>query len=182
MSYEIVKQIKVKDGKVYLKSCSNNVWPKDWNNRHAWECSSLTEVLQKQGKEALEVEILGEFESGNFQGPIIKYNKAKSILLRMPEYAEYNWRNGLDNREKRDSQGFRDLLKKALNSKLPTYKYIITKPYYDGAIVYLSKITRRTAQWSRNKEESKVYAYQDQCDNIKKCFTGSNIWNIEKIA
>ncbi len=50
MSYEIVKGISIKGGKVYLRSCSNNIYPKDFSS---WECVSLSQILREEGKAEL---------------------------------------------------------------------------------------------------------------------------------
>jgi hypothetical protein len=66
MSYEIVKGIKINkdDGKVFLKSSSNNVSPKHYN---WWECESLSKILQEQDSIKVEKEILEMYWSGTFQ-------------------------------------------------------------------------------------------------------------------
>jgi hypothetical protein len=62
MSYEIVKSIQIRDNKVFLKSSSNNVYPKYYDE---WECTSLSEILQTKGMDALDYELLKEYENGN---------------------------------------------------------------------------------------------------------------------
>lgn len=81
MSYEIIKSIKIKDNKVFLKSASNNVYPRDF---HEQECPSLSKILQDQGQQALELEIFKAYESGNFQSRGNgKYNSALRRLRNM---------------------------------------------------------------------------------------------------
>lgn len=184
MSYEIVRSIKVRDGKVYLKSSANNVSPRTFRE---WECTSLSAYLANHGQDALEAEILEQFESGVFQGPIARYNNALAILRKMPEYAQYNWHNGWGKEseqitENRKSPAFRELVKKALNSKLPKNKFIISKPYYEYKPVYLWKITRKAAKWTHDKEKAKVFRYEEDAKAMPKYFTNSDSWTVEQIA
>jgi len=67
MSYHIIKSIKVdeKEGKVYITGADNNVRPR---TPHRWECTSLSQILVEQGREAVDLEILEAYESGDFQG------------------------------------------------------------------------------------------------------------------
>ena len=64
MGYEIIKSIKIKDDKVLIKHDSNNVSPRIF---HENESISLTKTLQEKGQEALDVEILKAYETGDFQ-------------------------------------------------------------------------------------------------------------------
>ncbi len=64
MSYDIIKSIKIKDGKVHINGAPSNVYPRYFEE---FECPSLTKVLKEEGRQALEVVILGEYENGNFQ-------------------------------------------------------------------------------------------------------------------
>lgn len=89
MSYAIIKSIKVIDGKVFINSTSNNVYPHTFME---WECSSLTKILKEQGREALDVEILGEYENGNFQRGDNRYTRALQVLRHMEEYKLYDYR------------------------------------------------------------------------------------------
>ena len=182
MSYEKVKSIKIKDGKVFMKSCSNNVYPHDYSE---WECSSLTEILAEQGREALDLEILREYESGSFQSSGNgKYNRALMVLRHMPEYADFDWRvNGPEyeeNQKRRKTEAFQDLLRKALKTRLPKDKYIIKKDYFGGT-VYLRGSTRRSARWTREKEASKIFHWIEDALGLKVCFTNADSWQIEQI-
>ena len=84
MSYSIVKSIKIVDDKVFLHSTPNNVRPYDWET---WECSYLSTILQNQGKEALDKEILILYWEGNFQRSNNNYQKAVNTFDR----SVYNW-------------------------------------------------------------------------------------------
>ena len=85
MSYEIVKSIKIKDDKVFLRSDSNNVYPKHF---HVWECTSLSIILKEQGKKELDKEILYQYWSGIFQKTGNNYDKSVRMLT---NWHKYNW-------------------------------------------------------------------------------------------
>ena len=84
MSYHIIRHIKVneKDGTVFIKGSDNNIYPK---NFRYWECQSLNKILQEQGREELDIVILKEYESGNFQGGSNRYTRALKVLYYMPQ-------------------------------------------------------------------------------------------------
>lgn len=89
MSYEIVKALKVdeKAGEVWLKSDSNNVTPKsfEW-----WQCSSLSKILQEQGKKEVEKEILFMYWQGTLQETNNLYEKS----VKYSRYClPYTWAN-----------------------------------------------------------------------------------------
>ena len=92
MSYVIVKSIKIKNNKVMVNWASNNVIPRDYYER---ECESLTEILQKEGREALDIEILKEYDNGNFQKGSNKYTRALKVLRHFPEYQKRSDSAGL---------------------------------------------------------------------------------------
>ena len=119
MSYAIVSNIQVINNRVYITSCDNNVRPRD---HRQWECTELTNVLQKQGQEALELEFMKDYENGNMQpGTHNKYTKAVSILQKMPEYAKFNWRgedyNIILKAREEEKKELETLLLKALNTR-----------------------------------------------------------------
>jgi len=64
MSHEIVKGIAIKDDKVYLTSADSNVRPLYFSR---WECKSLSEILAKQGRDALYAKIGQEMWNGNLE-------------------------------------------------------------------------------------------------------------------
>jgi hypothetical protein len=55
MSYEIVKSIKIKDNKVFINCCSNNVFPHTYYNN---ESSYYNKILQEKGEQELNIELL----------------------------------------------------------------------------------------------------------------------------
>lgn len=180
MSYDIIKSIKLKDNKVFISASSNNVYPHYYTEE---ECKTLSEVLQKQGKQALELEIFKQYESGNFQRGGAKYLRALEVLRHMPEYGRFNWRTERsdEKRELRVSKEFDALLLKALNTMLPKDKFIVTKDYF-GNKNYLHKMTRNYAKWNPNKEKAKVFRFEEDARSIRKCFTGSESWQVERLA
>ena len=181
MSYEIIKSIKVKDNKVLVNYACNNVRPLTFE-----ECESqyLTKILKEQGKEALDIEILKAYEEGNFQRGTNKYTRALHILRHFPEYPLFDWRNsGIKKNDpvekRRESIAFIDLLKKALNSRLPKDKYIITK-FYNGHKVY-GRRYRYCMKWTHDRLKASIYRYKSDAEFQKKCFTNADNWQIEDL-
>jgi hypothetical protein len=186
MSYDIVKSIKVRDGKVYLKSASNNVYPHTYDE---WECSSLTKILNEEGEEGLDVAILGDYEKGNFQGSGTKYVRLLAILRHLPEYAAFDWRQngpGYDKaQELRKSPAYNALLRKVLSMRMPKDKYIVKKDYYgdyQAKTVYLKSFGGRLARWTGDKAGAKVFRFIEDAEWIKKCFSNTDSWQVEKVA
>lgn len=172
MSYEIIKHIKIKDGKVFIKCASSNVYPKIYDE---CESQSLTKILAEQGEQALNIEILKEYENGNFQSRGInnKFTRALKILYNIlaDEYEAFNWRTEKENekREARESQAYKDLLQKALNTKLPKEKFIVMKK--DGTrFIYARKTTSRHLFYTANINEAKVFDFKQEADRVLKCY------------
>lgn len=182
MSYDIVKGIKTVDGKVLIKSASNNVYPRYYDEH---ESKSLTKILAEQGKEALELVIFREFENGNFKGSISKYQRALKVLRNSPEYAAFNWRLGHGKvyeeiSKRRETADFDELLKKALKTRLPKDKFILVKDYL-GRPVYCRKLARGVLRWTTEKENAKVFRYAAEVEQIKGWFTGADSWTTEQV-
>ena len=89
MSYERVRSITVREGRVYWRAFSNNCFPKDYSAR---ECVGLTHVLRNEGKAGLDLAILKHYENGTFQGGRNRWSRAIERLKESPEYAQYDWR------------------------------------------------------------------------------------------
>lgn len=177
MSYEIVKSIVVRDGKVIIKSDSNNVRPRDF---HEWECSTLTSLYQRSGREALDIEILKCYENGTFQeGNKNRYTRALEVLRHMPEYEEFNWRNGdwKETHERRKLAEFENLLKKAMYSRKPRNKFIIQKNYF-GKTVYLFS-ARQTAKWTYEIKKAKVFRWLEDATGTRACYRNSEDWEVK---
>jgi hypothetical protein len=181
MSYEIIRSIKIKDGQVFIKGAPNNVYPRDYEE---FECPSLTKILKDEGQEKLDIEILKEFESGNFQGSIGKYTRPLAILRHLPEYADFDWRQNGPGYERaeinRKTPAFDELLKKVLSMKTPREKYIIKKDYF-GRVLYL-RSARRSARWTDDKTRAKVFHYAADAEGLGKCYTNGESWIVERIA
>lgn len=64
MGYEKVRKIRITGDKVYISSCSNNVWPKHYE---LCEWPSFSKILTEEGREAVEKEILFAYFEGYFQ-------------------------------------------------------------------------------------------------------------------
>jgi hypothetical protein len=182
MSHDIIKRIRISDKKVFITCAANNVYPRYFEE---WESESLSKILQLQGQEALDIEIFKQYENGNFQRGRNKYTRALHILLNMPDYAQYNWRRSdIDYNlfyANREQPGYQRILIKALQSKLPKDKFIISK-LHDYKLCYLFKITRRSAKFCFDKAKAKIFHFENDCDRLKKSFTGSEYWNIERIC
>lgn len=88
MSYSIIRSISVVKGKVYLNSAANNICP-HWYIKE--EIPSLTRILQEQGRDALDKEILHQYWGGMFKGGSNDYVRACS--LGRIKYPDIKWNN-----------------------------------------------------------------------------------------
>ena len=163
MSYAIVKGLKVdENGNVFLKSSSNNVSPRtyDW-----WECKSLSKIFQEQGQKAFDIEILKQYEDGNFQpGTKNKYSRAVARLRRMPEYKSFDWHAPFGPEydavnKKRATIEFDKLLYKAFLAKDPPKKRCIIQNNQYSTPVYVKKVNRRTIPYTRDRALAKKFDY-----------------------
>ena len=181
MSYEIVRGIKIEGEKVLVNCASNNVYPRDFGFQ---EIPSFGKILKTEGQEALDIVILEAYEEGNFQGGSNKYTRALKVLRHLPEYANYDWRTTGEVYEQvqknRVTQGYKDLLKKALKTRLPADKFILTKDYF-GTEVYLFRFGGRCAKWIPEKSRAKIFKYANDAEDLKRCFTNSEGWQVERI-
>lgn len=185
MSYHIVQGLKVNENnEVWIKGSDNNIYPRHFRWYH---CTCFTNLLANEGKETLDIEILKDYENGNMQeGTKNKYTSALKRLYYMfaDEYEKFDWRaSGVayeKAKELRKTQAFNDLLKKAMYSKNPKGKYIITKQHYTGEIVYLWKTTRLLAKWTYDKKRAKVFDFEAEAKNTQRHFNSSDNWKIER--
>lgn len=140
MSYHKVRLISIREdeGKVFITGCDNNVYPR---TPRQWKCTSLSEILIEQGREAVDLEILKAYESGDFQGGANKYTKALEALWTLPEYQSFNWRGEPfdEIHERRKTPEYMDLLKKALTIKLPKPLRLV-----DGMMIRLKSVVKFT--------------------------------------
>jgi len=183
MSYELVKHIKIENGKVFINSHSNN----DTSPFHYWECSPLSDILKNEGENALNVAILKDYLDGTFQtSSLNKWNKALLILNyvlneEMKPYI-YNWNLKHAEIEKirllRESKEFNDLLLRALNTKLPKERYLIKKKYLENKDLYALKQTSRHLSYTDDISQAKEYLFKQQAEQTLKSF---NVMNGEVI-
>lgn len=167
MSHEIVKGIKITEGKVMIKSDSNNVYPKifKW-----WECKPLSDILNKEGLTACEIAIMKDYEEGTFQGTENKYTRALKSLryIYAEEYNKFNWRNSNDSEEHKEidelrkTQEFKDLLFKALNTK--TSDKFIIKVNYGGIDLFLRKETKKRYFYG-TEAQAKQFRFKEEAES-----------------
>ena len=187
MSYEKVKSIKIdeKQGKVFFNTASNNVRPLTYS--FFGESKIYNDLLKNQGKEAVEIEILKEYESGNLQRGSNKFTKALKVLRYVygKEYFKFNWRNhnakwGSKEKEEeenlRKSKAFKDLLKKCLDYKFSKEKYIIFKNNFGEKIFGKSCLT--CMKWKYNKKDASKFDFKKEAeDHIFEKY--KNEWGVE---
>lgn len=178
MSYAIIHGIRIEDSQVILKYADNNVYPR---RPHEWACPSLSLILQEEGQDALDLEILSEYESGNFQKGKNKYTRALEILLHDPEYKKFCWRRNGTEKAREDREAFNAVKLRALKSRLPSDKFIVTKIVAGYQVQYFHKLTKRYAHWTIDKSKAKIFHWQEDADNLKKYFTNSEEWRTEKL-
>ena len=176
MSYEIVKRLRIENNEVFITSDSNNVFPKYFVER---KNTYLTDLLQQQGEEALNIYILKSYEEGMMQeGNPNKWSKAIARLQRTPEYEKYNWRKSNYNdpectinklRYAEDKTEFHKLLLSALELKDPAEKYII-KNTTPGRESYVSKVTSRLVKYKREIAEAKIFKFKDEAQTLLDMF------------
>lgn len=186
MSYHIIKRIRTEGGKVFITGADNNVWPR---TPREWECASLSKILQEQGRDALDLEIMRTHEGGCFKSSSGKYARALKVLRHMPEYAAFDWRNnnyGWNTPEskaydeKRKSAEFDALLLKAMQTRQPREKFIVTKDYF-GTKVFL-RSCRTFARWSREQAEAKIFRWKEDAEALKKYYQGGEHFAVEQLA
>jgi len=179
MSYDLIKGVKIENGEVWFNCASNNVRPLTYE----WcKSNSLSQVFKEKGIDALNIEILKEFESGNFQSSLnLKWVRANKILkfILKEEYEPFNWNNNFHYgseeynavNERRKSQAFNDLLLKALTFKMPKTRFII-RNNRNG--YFVRKDTSRHIFYG-NEEQAKKYEFRTLAESIAKNINGEII-------
>lgn len=173
MSYEKVKSIKIKDGKVFINCASNNCRPLDYKTE---EYPYFTQILQEKGLEELDLSLLEIYEGGSFQDGNNKYTRALKVLYYVygEEYKPFSWRNNGEEYERanelRKTQAFKDLLLKALKTKLPKEKFIIKK----SENVFVKKITSRFIFYG-NESQAKEFDFKQEAEPTAKHINGEVI-------
>ena len=175
MSYHIVKAISIKEeeGKVYITGSDNNISPRT-PYRH--EYPTLSAMLVREGREAVEMQIFRDYENGNLQGGKNKWTRALAILRHLPEYKYFDWREDASS-ERRKTVEFEALLKKALSLKLPAEKYIVSKLIGimpNLQTLYMKKLSNQRCSWTRDKEKSKIFCWAEDAEALKRYFIRSN--------
>jgi hypothetical protein len=185
MSYEKIKSISIKDGKVFLTSKCNN----DTEPVKRWECTSLSEIAKNKGEDAAHLEIMREYENGNFQSTCDnKYTRALRVLKAMPEYKSFNWRLGGIGEEydkisnARRTEAFNELLRKSLAVKAEKKPVIVSRNHYDGQIIFLKRLTARGSKWSFSKNDAKIFPYAQDVAAISNRFENGSEWQIVPIS
>lgn len=184
MSYEIIKGISIKNNEVYLNSTSNNVRPRIFNK---WHCTSLTEILQNQGREALDLELLKQYEEGNFQpGVQNRYSLAIDSLKRKPEYEKFNWRNKTYKEvdpvgDARNSEAFTELLRQCISEKPSKIAYLASKINWNGDEVYILRVTSRMVKWTSDKTKAKKFKFADEIENLNSHCNTTEVWKVIQI-
>ena len=187
MSYEKVKAIKIKENKVFINCASNNVRPLHYTLE---EYPSFSKILQEQGLNAVEIALLKNYEEGNLQGGKNKFTRALKVLYNLltEEYKNFDWRENhfkygseedKQHRLLRESEEFKALLLKALKTKLPKEKYILTKEYHNTEVYLKSCVS--SANWTSERERAKVFDFKGECENVKKCYPMGQYWGIEEL-
>ena len=177
MSYEKVKSIKIKNNKVFINCASNNVRPLSYEEN---EYPYFTEILNKEGLDAVNVAILKNYEEGNLQNGKNKYTYALKVLYYVfeEEYKPFKWGWNVDNRVLRESEDFKKLLLKCLNYKKDNRAFIISKQY--GNEVIYGKKCPSCMKWTRDINEATKYDfYKEAEENIFNAYKG--VWNVEEL-
>lgn len=178
MSYEIIKSIVIKDGKVIFRASSNNISPRRYDPE---EYPYFTRIYQDKGLAAMKLEVFKQYETGSFKaypGIANKYTRALAILRSMPEYGHFDWRSNYNYEAKevrRKSLEFDELLRKALNTKQQRGCFVIQHPLTKD---YLRKRNRGCAAWMRLQELATVFPTYVDADQFRKGFSDWAAWEI----
>lgn len=172
MSYEIIKKIRIDENKVYLTSTSNNVSPRHFRE---WECKTLSEILQNEGSGALDLELLKEYENGNFQpGNPNKWSTAISRLKQTKEYEKYSWRISDYGKDcpiqaARKTNEFNVLLINSLNIKPSKERYIVKKDAFDTEY-FVYRVTSRHIKYRQGRDNAKIFKIKSEAERIVNMF------------
>jgi hypothetical protein len=174
MSYEIVKKIRIEDNKVFITSESNNVYPKYFKE---WECTTLSTILQEEGEEQLNFELLKDYENGNMQeGNPNKWSRAINRLKETEEYSKFNWRKSNyadDNcpiQLARNSEEYRKFILSSLNLKDDIIGKFRLKNTNYGNDVYVLRVTKRLVKFTSDITKSKVFKKKSEIDSLTNMF------------
>lgn len=96
MSSELFKSMTYKDGKVFTRQCSNNVYPKDY---YSEENTGLTKIYNKLGKVDFEKWFI---TNGLMQGNIVILGGSNKILKRLNYIENLLWDDSKFNKLRND--------------------------------------------------------------------------------
>tara|TARA_Y100000310_G_scaffold60266_1_gene55616 strand:- start:2383 stop:2931 length:549 start_codon:yes stop_codon:yes gene_type:complete len=179
MSYEKVKSICITEDKVFINSASNNCRPLTYYKE---TYPYYNKILNEEGREAVEIAILKSYEEGNFQDGTNKYTKALKVLFYVlkEEYNKFNWRNHWGNtstgEELRNSDEFKELLRKALNYKFSKDKFIVTKQYC-GETIY-GKVNQSSIRWKHTPRLATKFDFEEEAKDSISSYRNSEEFEI----
>ena len=182
ISYDIIKKIEFVDNKVYLTSASNNVIP---HNFERFEWTYGTNILQEKGREAVDIEILSLYDSGEFQKGSNKYIRALKVLYYFyaDEYAKFDWRNNWESSKiNHHTPEYFALLKKALNTPLPKPRYILANDYSYSTTTFFGKVSSRHVKWTPDSQTATKYSFIKEAINVKNRFMVRDLIKIYDIV
>ena len=168
MSYDLIRGIKVKEDGVYLLAAANNLYPRRFN---WWMCEGFTKILNTKGQKALDIEMLKQYDNGNFQpGTPNKYSRAVKRLHLMPEYKDFDWRYSDNeqyekNNANRETPAFDELLYRAFTDKGDRRKWIIVKKHW-GSNYYVRRLGSRHIFYTNDVNKAKRFDLQGEAQGI----------------
>ncbi len=128
MSRELFKSMTYKDGKVFTRQCSNNVYPKHFYNE---ENIGLTKRYKELGQTGFEKWFI---TNGLMQGNIEVLNGSNKILRRLNYLANLLWEDkGFRNLKNNEDKTFMKALsaKKESDKELAIKEYLIVEKYIE---------------------------------------------------
>lgn len=160
MSYEIVKSIKIDrtQQKVFMRSCSSNVFPKDFTRG---EVRSLSDLLKEKGEKEVVKEILFSYEQGYYQGSHNDYQK--SLMLLGEKYKNYiSWEEPREIQEKKEEELKEILYKNYMDYlKREKGKYLV-KCCLTGFYIY--KFYKRSVNMTQNSAIAKEFKSKEDIE------------------
>lgn len=142
MSYDIIKSISIKKGRVFINAASSNVYPKHYYNS---QCPSLTRILAEQGRGELDKTLFNEFRVGNFHGKSTLY--AKAII----------WQAASDDRADILDEQLLGLFTKAWNGKGRCHAVYL-------GVFTIIKVTSKSFRYSRDRVIPKIFKNRAQAE------------------
>lgn len=177
MGYTIIKNIKIdeKEGRVIINATCNDEYPRYYKEE---EMTGLSDMLKKEGKDAVDVCILSLYEQYEWQRGSSKYMRALKILKHMEEYKKLSG----ENKYRGENKEYKKILLKALKSRLPKDKYTVSKKITEETTEYVYKKTSRHILGTYTKTKAKIFKYRDEAEKTLNCLQNNEGWEIKKIA